>query len=404
MTGLPDESRLLPSGEEAGTAPDDRRFRPDVEGLRAVAIVLVVLFHAGVPHVQGGYVGVDVFFVISGFVITGLLLRERAGTGGTSLGAFYARRARRILPAAVLVIVVTLVATALLLDSADARIAASDGRWTAGFLANYHLAHVLPNILVDRFDPFGQFWSLAVEEQFYLFYPAFFIGLLLLARRTGTAANYNGRRTLAVGLGMVTVASFALAVSTSHLGLLGPYDSPFTRAWELCTGALVALSSFALRRVPTVLAVIGTWIGMAMILSAAIAYNLLTVYPGYAAALPVAGAALVIAMGTSVPPAGVESMLRVAPFQWVGRLSYSWYLWHWPVLVLFFSYKAKSLESTPVATRLAIEVGALGLAVCTYYFVENPVRHSLFLVSSPRATGIGAALLVGSCVALTYAF
>jgi len=363
MTERPDESRLLPDGEEAGSAPGDRRFRPDVEGLRAVAILLVVLFHAGVPHLQGGYVGVDVFFVISGFVITGLLLRERSASGGTALGAFYARRARRILPAAVLVIVVTLLATVLLLDPADARIAASDGRWTAGFLANYHLARVLPTILVVRFDPFGQFWSLAVEEQFYLVYPALFIGLLHVARRIGTRSNDVGRATLSVGLVVVTAASFALAVSTSHLGLLGPYDSPFTRAWELSVGALVAIGSVELRRMPLVLAAVLTWIGMSMILFAAVAFNLLTVYPGYAAALPVIGAALVIAAGTAEPPAGVESALRLTAFQWVGRWSYSWYLWHWPVLVLYFTYRSSTLEGTPVIIRLMLEVGALGLAV-----------------------------------------
>ncbi len=192
MTDLPDEQRLLANGEEAGSPPGDRRFRPDVEGLRAVAIVLVVCFHAGFRQVRGGFVGVDVFFVISGFVITGLLLRERSGTGRTDVAAFYARRARRILPAAVLVVVVTVVVSAVLLSHADAVIAASDGRWASLFLADAHDARVLPNILTVRYDPLGQFWSLAVEEQFYLVYPAVVIVVALVAHRgTGRAAAWT---------------------------------------------------------------------------------------------------------------------------------------------------------------------------------------------------------------------
>src|SRR5580693_7695760 len=131
------EQRALPLGEQAGTAPEDRHFRPDVEGLRAVAVLLVVLYHASVPGLSGGYVGVDVFFVISGFVITGLLLRERAASRATSLLSFYGRRIRRILPAATLVIVVTVVATYAALGAAYGDPTAVAARWTAVFLANF---------------------------------------------------------------------------------------------------------------------------------------------------------------------------------------------------------------------------------------------------------------------------
>jgi peptidoglycan/LPS O-acetylase OafA/YrhL len=144
--------RPLPSRSNLGTAPQERAFRPDVEGLRAIAIILVVLFHAGLPAMKGGFFGVDVFFVISGFVITDLLLRDRRETGTTSLASFYARRARRILPAAVLVIVVTLIATDLLLGRRDAVFVASDGRWTALFLGNFHFASVFTND-VNRLQP-----------------------------------------------------------------------------------------------------------------------------------------------------------------------------------------------------------------------------------------------------------
>ncbi len=150
---------------ESGTAPEDRRFRPDVEGLRAVAIILVVLFHVGIPQARGGFVGVDVFFVISGFVITGLLLRQQAG-GRVEFLTFYSRRAlRRILPMALLVIVVSTIAVAVVANRSLAVETASDGRWSAVFLANFHLFDVTPSVIgVRPSSPFQQFWSLAIED------------------------------------------------------------------------------------------------------------------------------------------------------------------------------------------------------------------------------------------------
>ncbi|MGP0108670.1 MAG: acyltransferase family protein, partial [Acidimicrobiales bacterium] len=178
------DERLLASGDEAGTAPGDRKFRPDVEGLRAVAVGLVVLYHAGVPRLTGGYVGVDVFFVISGFVITGLLLRERSGTGRTSILGFYARRVRRILPAATLVIVATVAAAYVVLGVVSGNFVADDGRWAAVFLANFHFEAVGTNYLSASLppSPLQNFWTLSVEEQFYVVFPTLF---LLVARVKG---------------------------------------------------------------------------------------------------------------------------------------------------------------------------------------------------------------------------
>ncbi len=205
---------------EAGTAPEDRLFRPDVEGLRAVAIALVVLFHAGIPQAKGGFIGVDVFFVISGFVITGVLLRQSAA-GGIRVVGFYARRARRILPMALLVIVVSTLAVAIVAPHSAVVVTASDGRWSALFLANFHSFAVAPGIITTRPpSPFQQYWSLAIEEQFYLVYPALFIGLLSVPGR------WSVRTRLAVGIGAVVVSSFIACVLTSHIGNLYAYDSP----------------------------------------------------------------------------------------------------------------------------------------------------------------------------------
>ena len=199
MTGVSIDSvddHLLDARDEPGTAPGDRRFRPDVEGLRAVAIVLVVLYHASLNALSGGYVGVDVFFVISGFVITGVLLRERSSSNRTSFLSFYGRRSRRIIPAATLVIVVTVIATYGVLGALYGNPTAIDARWTAVFLANFHFTATGTNYLTAQEppSPLLNFWSLAVEEQFYLVYPAFFAVLALLRTRMSL------RVKLAVGL------------------------------------------------------------------------------------------------------------------------------------------------------------------------------------------------------------
>ncbi|HTZ09497.1 MAG TPA: acyltransferase, partial [Acidimicrobiales bacterium] len=199
---------MLASGDEAGTAPGDRSFRPDVEGLRAVAVALVVLFHAGWSSLSGGYVGVDVFFVISGFVITGVLLRERASSGSTSLVRFYGRRCRRIIPAATVVMVATVVLAYVFLGSVEGARAADDGRWAAVFLANVHFIALGTSYLGSQRppSPLQNFWSLAVEEQFYIVYPTLFLLLASLRSRLSLRAR------LAIGLGVVFCASLAYSI------------------------------------------------------------------------------------------------------------------------------------------------------------------------------------------------
>ena len=224
------DERFLPTGDEAGSAPEDRAFRPDVEGLRAIAVILVILFHVDTRVMQGGFVGVDVFFVVSGFVITGLLLRERVATGRNRLTSFCACRARRILPAALLVIVVSLIATDLFVGATRSVLVASDARWSAVFLGNFHLESVIPMLFSTRpQSPLEHYWSLAVEEQFYLVYPAFFIALLAVPGR------WSVRARLGLGLSAVALSSFIASVMTSRAGgprrtthlLPGPGSSPW---------------------------------------------------------------------------------------------------------------------------------------------------------------------------------
>jgi peptidoglycan/LPS O-acetylase OafA/YrhL len=391
VTTARDAGRYMPTGDEAGTAPGDRKFRPDVQGLRAVAILLVVLFHADIPGVHGGYVGVDVFFVISGFVITGVLLRERASKDRTSLRAFYGRRARRILPAASLVLIVTIVAAYAFLGASSGRQTAVDGQWAAVFLANVHFALTSTNYLASQQppSPLQNYWSLAVEEQFYVVFPTMFL----------VAAALFTRRSLRVRVGLmlvvVIVVSFVLSVVLTSSNAASAFFSPFTRAWELALGCLIAVSTESLKRVPPAIAALFTWLGLLAILVATFVFTSTTEYPGSLVALPVIGAGLVIAGGVAQPRWGVESLLRLRPFQWLGLISYSLYLWHWPVLII--ATQRRGATQLPVVDNLLWLLVALGLAVGTYILLENPVRHSKALMRSPWASVIlGACLIIAS--------
>ncbi|MBF6556116.1 MAG: acyltransferase [Acidimicrobiales bacterium] len=382
------DERFLVSGDEAGTAPGDRRFRPDVEGLRAVAVLLVVLFHAGVPGLNGGFVGVDVFFVISGFVITGVLLRERASDHRTSILGFYGRRCRRIIPAATLVIVVTVLASYAVLGVVGGDRTAVDGRWAAVFLANFHFASIGTNYLTATQppSPLQNFWSLAVEEQFYLVYPTLFLLVAWVPLRLAF------RTRLVIGLTVVIGVSFTLSVIQTSTDSTMAYFSPFTRAWELALGALIAVATPRLLRMSHRFAASMTWIGLSAVLVAAVTFNAATAYPGWQVAIPVVGTALVITGGTVAPIWGAETLLRTAPFRHLGRLSYSLYLWHWPILIL--AAESAGASKLPLAQSMGWLVLSLLAAMATYRFIENPIRHFQFALRHRWASvGLGIVLI-----------
>jgi len=386
-TSAVDASRT--STDEAGTAPEDRSFRPDVQGLRAVAVLLVVLFHAGVPGFRGGYVGVDVFFVISGFVITGILLRERSVSGTVSIRAFYGRRARRIIPAATLVLVATVVGAYLGLNRFAAHATGVDGVWTSVFMANIHFAADSTNYLASTRppSPLQNYWSLAVEEQFYLVYPAVFLLLIRFGGRN------SARMRIGIFLALVIVASFTLSVIQTSSDQTLAYFSPLTRAWELALGGLIAVATRFLRRTPSVAAAVATWAGLAMILCSAILYSQSTPYPGSAVALPVLGTAFIIVGGVARPVRGAERILSIRSLQFLGLLSYSLYLWHWPILAI--ATQRSGTGSLPVAERVALVAVSLVLAWATFRFLEDPVRHLRALASRRWASAALGLALVG---------
>jgi peptidoglycan/LPS O-acetylase OafA/YrhL len=330
---------VSPTEGVQGRRSAQREFRQDIEGLRAVAVLAVVLFHAEVPGVGGGYVGVDVFFVISGFLITGLLWREVSTTGTVRLRRFYGARARRLLPASATVGVVTAIASAVLLPPLHARTVIGDGIASALYVSNYrfilqgvdYLAATLPP------SPFQHYWSLGVEEQFYLVWPAMIIGTAWLIRRarrrTGADATSSQPPYLVV-LALVAVVSFAGSLAVTHWAPFVAFFSLPTRAWQLAVGGLVALTAGQWRRLPALPAAIAGWAGLALILLACTQFGTTTLYPGTAALLPVLGTALVIGAGCAAPSQGCGRVLALSPMRAIGRVSYSWYLWHWPVLLL----------------------------------------------------------------------
>jgi peptidoglycan/LPS O-acetylase OafA/YrhL len=362
-------------------------------------VLAVVLFHAGMPGVRGGYIGVDVFFVISGFLITGLLWREVSGAGTVRLARFYGARARRLLPAAATVGVATSIGAAMLLPPLQARTVLGDGIASALYVGNYRFAMQGTDYLAADVppSPFQHYWSLGVEEQFYLLWPALIIGTAWLTRRVRVGNRIDPYLVVLTALGAV---SFALSLAWTRSSPPWGFFSLPTRAWELAVGGLVALSAAHWQRLSALPAAIAGWGGLGVIVLSCITLGAGTAYPGTAALLPVLGTALVIGAGCAATGAGAGRVLSMPPMRAVGRMSYSWYLWHWPALLLMPHVIA---HRAGLADRVAAAIISAGLAVITLHLVENPARFARPLRRSPaRSLTLGGAVTaVAVCMAIT---
>ncbi|MFJ3829151.1 acyltransferase family protein [Streptomyces sp. NPDC090046] len=388
------------SGSESGPSPHRSAFRPDIEGLRAVAVLAVLAFHAGIPWTTGGFVGVDVFFVISGYLITGLLVREAITTGRIRLGDFFSRRARRLLPSAAVVLAVVAVAGAGLTVPLRRTGMEYDVVAAALSFANWRFVSQRTDYLAAGHDqsPLLHFWSLAVEEQFYLFW-APLLAVLVLGAARAVRRGRAVRLVVVLAAAPLACASYALgAYWTEHSVSLAYLATP-SRVWQFGVGALLALLPWHLMRGPRPLRLLCGWAGAAAIGWCVVSYDAGTPYPGHAALVPTLATAAVIL--AAIPGRGE----RYTPGTWdvgrllsgrapraVGRLSYNLYLWHWPVLVLADA----RLGTLGWPSKTALTLAAVLPALATMRWVEQPLRRSRTVSELPRrglSVGITAIVL-----------
>jgi len=378
--------------------PRRAEIRPEIQALRAIAVAIVVIFHFWPHSLTGGYVGVDVFFAISGFLITSHLLREADRTGAVALARFWARRARRILPAALLVLFVVAIATIVFVPQLNWTQYFDEERASTLYVQNWFLAHQSINYLAsgEAASPVQHFWSLSAEEQFYLIWPV----LILFAALSG-ARLAGRRRTIAIVLGAVTLASFIYSIYDTSADPAEAYFITPTRAWEFGLGGLLAMV-----RPPQVLKMGAlaalSWLGIGMIMIAAIFYSTTSPpFPGDAALLPVVGGLAVIWAGAPRMSWAPTRVLGLRPVQFVGDVSYSIYLWHFPLLVLTPFVIDRALNDN---LKVLLIVLTVVLAWLTKIVVEDPVRGTRRLTSrKPRYTFALVVIGMGVILATTAA-
>ena len=343
-------------------------YRPDIDGLRAVAVILVVAFHAFPKVLRSGFIGVDIFFVISGFLITSIIITDLA-KGSFSLPAFYARRARRVFPALILVLLATLLFGCVFLYTDGYKELGKQVAASAGFAANllfWKEANYFDQ--AAEIKPMLHLWSLGIEEQYYILWPA----LLWLCWRTQT-------RALPYLVGLLLIASFLLNLRATPLSPAEAFYSPFTRAWELFAGGLLAIAAVPdIRRrsglaadaaLPMRAADVLAFCGLGLLAAGLIVISRATPFPGWAALLPVAAACMLIGAGPR-SWAARHVLSHPAPVG-IGLISYPLYLWHWPLLVFA---RAWTGEAGSVPVRCGVIALSAGLAWLTYRFLERPIR------------------------------
>lgn len=356
------------------------RFRPDIQGMRALAVLIVLAYHAGFDVYPGGFIGLDVFFVISGFLITHLLAAEIRRTGTLSLGDFYRRRARRILPAATVTAVATVVAAWLWLSLIAAEEAAYDAVWAAVFAANIRFAVEQTDYfaLDEAPSPFQHYWSLSVEEQFYVGLPLLLLGCIAWAVRAAAKSGRPRRplRVAFVAIAAVTAVSLAWSIHATSVSPETAYFSTFTRVWEFGVGGLLALAAPRLAGTLPAAARNGLAVsGLAAIVASCFLISPMDGFPGHLALLPALGTGAVMLAGAELgdrPAPAAQRLLGIAPMRLIGDASYSIYLWHWPVLTVATQHLGRDLS--PRGTVFAIAI-IFAISWASYRWVETPLRR-----------------------------
>lgn len=368
-----------------------RTYFPEVQALRAIAVVMVVVYHLQPRALSGGFIGVDVFFVISGYLITGHLLREYRRHGRISLASFWAARARRILPAALLCIVVTGVVILMVYPPTQWARLGQHLMASALSVENWLLARDSVDYLASMNDPspLQHFWSLGVEEQFYVLWPFIVLaGLVLAARRA--------RWMLGGVIATVVLAGFAWSVFSVASGDLAAYFSTTTRVWELGVGGLLAVMVPSIRLSGAARTAL-SWSGIALIAVGGVALSGGDPFPGALALIPVLGASAVIAAGATSGALAPASLYGLRPVQWVGNVSYSLYLWHFPPIVFFTVLRGRA---PGWAWSIALAGGAVGAAWLSQKYIEDPVRRNAWLSAVPRRSLVMGGVSIATVTAL----
>lgn len=351
-----------------------------------MAVLAVVVYHFWPTRLSGGYVGVDIFFVISGFLITSHMFREVQKTGRVSLLKFWARRLRRLLPASVFVLLVTLVGVVLWVPQTVWEITARQFASSALYVQNWALASDAVDYSAQHNDATAvqHFWSLSVEEQFYVFWPLILLGLLYVASRLTKSfpkGPWASPRTATIaGLSLVGTVSFVWSIVATAQDPAVAYFATPTRVWEFAGGAVLALTPGE-RQLKGIPGDVLAWLGLVLVAFSALYYTSATPFPGWTAAVPVAGTMLVIAGAGSAGLRGPLRWLSLRPVAFLGDVSYGIYLWHWPLLVIApFAFG----HALGTADKIGLFLASVGLAWVTKVLIEDPLRKGALLRSNVR--------------------
>ena len=380
---------------QAGEKPKQRGFRPDIQGMRAIAVAMVIIYHLWPSALPGGFAGVDVFFVISGFLITGHLLREYQKTGRIALVDFWGRRAKRLVPAAALVLAVTWVASRFLLPATRLADTARQILASALYFQNWRLAWNSVDYLHSdsTATPVQHFWSLSVEEQFYLGWPLLFLfaALVALTARDVTRRRTRGRRVVLFLAAAVVAGSLWYSIYYTHANPAGAYFVTTTRIWELGVGGLLAAAPVGLSKWISRLGLLG-WAGLGLVIASAFVLSGEDAFPGALALLPVGGSALLILGGSAAGRFGPAKLTSTAPMVFIGGISYSLYLWHWPLIVEWDAWSGRAVN---IVSGLVLIVVSVLLSWATKVWVEDKVRTaSLLSAHSWRSVSMALAAVV----------
>ncbi len=357
-----------------------RNHRPDLQGMRAVAVLMVFSNHL-FEWPSGGFVGVDVFFVLSGFFITGLLIDERTATGTVSFRNFYIRRVKRILPSALLVLTVTVIGSYLLFPATRARSTLVDALYAAVFASNFRFEAIGADYFQQDLppSPLQHYWSLSIEEQFYFVWPALLVAIFAATRGLRRQGKSEARRSVLFGtMALLVIASFGSALLLSVDDPNRAYFSSLTRVWELGVGALLAIAGPWLTRMPDRIRPLLAYVGLAGVAASLFLIDDSVQFPAPWAALPVLSTALVVASFHGTETRGM-SLLTNPVARWFGDTSYTLYLWHWPIIILLLAVLPKGPLFYAVALILSLSLTAI-----TYRFYENPIRKSRWLLDDPE--------------------